>query len=83
MQHIVIHIIRVIDGLILNRNSYPGGPDAFFADVSQWTFVWKNHIYTAQSLVGDGVIVSTVVVRWWISLLKRTEAFPLLFGVAI
>lgn len=47
-----------MEGLILYRDTYPGGPVAFFSNVSQWTFVAKNYLFTAQTLVGDGVIVS-------------------------
>jgi len=52
-----------MDGLILYRDTYPGGPIAYFSDVSQWSFVVKNHVYTAQTLIGDGVIVSFNVVK--------------------
>ena len=63
IQHLAIHIIRAMDGLILYRDTYPGGPIGYFSDVSQWTFVSKNHVYTAQTLIGDGVIVSLVPVE--------------------
>ena len=49
-----------MEALILYRDTYPGGPTAFFADVSQWTFVSKNYVYTIQTLLGDLVIVSSV-----------------------
>ena len=58
IQHLVIHIIRVMYGLILYRDTWPGGPVGYFSDVSQWTFTVKNHVYTVQTLIGDGVIVS-------------------------
>jgi hypothetical protein len=44
-------------GLVVQRNTFPGGPAAFFADVSQTTFVAKNVIYTLQTLLGDGIVV--------------------------
>lgn len=59
IQHLILDIIRTMQGLILYRDN-PGGPVAFFSDVSQWTFVSKNYVYTFQSLLGDGVIVSFV-----------------------
>jgi hypothetical protein len=52
-----------MEGLILYRDTYPGGPVAYFSDVSQWTFVAKNCVYTAQTLIGDGVVVSFVYVE--------------------
>jgi len=54
--HLVIDIIRIMEGLILYRDTYPGGPVAYFSDVSQWTFVSKNYVFTAQTLIGDGVL---------------------------
>ena len=48
-----------MEGLILYRDTYPGGPVAYFSDVSQWTFVSKNYVFTAQTLIGDGVVVSS------------------------
>ena len=43
---------------MVQRNTFPGGPQAFFADVAQTTFISKNSIYTLQTLLGDGVVVS-------------------------
>lgn len=63
IQHFVIDIIRVIEGLVLYRDTYTGGPIAFFSDFSQWTFVSKNYLYAAQTLIGDGVIVSFIIVQ--------------------
>jgi len=62
--HLVIHIVRVMEGLILNGNSYPGGPNAWFANAAQWTFVWENYVYVAQSLVGDMVVIYRCYMVW-------------------
>ena len=62
-KHLDIDIIRVMEGLILYRDTYPGGPVAYFSDVSQWTFVAKNYVYTTQTLIGDGVVVRFVFVE--------------------
>ena len=59
----MVHIIRVMFGLILYRDTFPGGPTAYFLDVSEWTWNAKNHIYIVQSLIGDGVVVSLVLPR--------------------
>ena len=53
-------IYRIEQGLVAQRNTFPGGPPAFFADVTQPTFVMKNIVYTLQTLLGDGVVVSPV-----------------------
>jgi hypothetical protein len=62
--HIIVHIIRVMYGLILYRDTWPGGPVGYFEDVSQWTFNVKNHLYIIQSLIGDGVILYRVYMVW-------------------
>jgi len=59
--HFIIDIIRVTDGLILYRDT---GPVAYFADVSQWTFVAKNYVFTAQTLIGDGVVLYRCYMVW-------------------
>ncbi|KAI9573109.1 hypothetical protein HD554DRAFT_1142366 [Boletus coccyginus] len=77
--HLVIHIIRVMNGLILYRDTYPGGPVAYFSDVSQWTFYAKNQVYIAQTVVGDGVILYRCYVVWQS---KLVMIFPLLLWCA-
>jgi len=62
--HIIVHIIRVMYGLILYRDTWPGGPVGYFSDVSQWTFNVKNHLYIIQSLIGDAVILYRVYMVW-------------------
>ncbi|KAF8553232.1 hypothetical protein OG21DRAFT_1497832 [Imleria badia] len=62
--HIVTNMIRVIQGLILYRDSYKGGPIGYFSDLSQWTFVAKNHVFTAQTLIGDGVVPYRCYLVW-------------------
>lgn len=53
----IVDIVRTQEGLVTYRDSWPGGPLAFFGDVAQNTYVMKNAIYTLQTLVGDGVVV--------------------------
>jgi hypothetical protein len=56
-KHMIVDIIRLEDGLVKYRDTFPGGPAAFFADVSQMTYVVKNAIYILHTLLGDGVVV--------------------------
>ena len=58
-QHMIVDIIRIYEGLVEYRDTpaEPYGPTGFFNDASQWSFVYKNLIYTLQTLVGDGVVV--------------------------
>jgi hypothetical protein len=58
-KHIVVNIIRVENGLVKYRDTYPGGPRAFFADISEETYVIKHALYVLQTLLADGVVVSS------------------------
>ncbi|KAI9461350.1 hypothetical protein HD554DRAFT_2292026 [Boletus coccyginus] len=70
--HMVVDIVRLDEGLVKYRDTFPGGPVAFFGDVTQNTFVIKNAIYALQTLVGDGVVIYRCYVVWqsiWIIVL--------------
>ncbi|KAG2110693.1 hypothetical protein DEU56DRAFT_749808 [Suillus clintonianus] len=69
--HMIVGIMRVEDGLVNNRD-IPGGPAAYFADVTQQSFATKNTIITLQTLLGDGVVIYRCYVVWqsvWIIIL--------------
>lgn len=58
-QHIILGIMRMEYGLVTYRDTFPGGPAGYFADVSQETYLIKNSIYVLQTLLGDAVAVSS------------------------
>ncbi|KAF8548468.1 hypothetical protein OG21DRAFT_1423003 [Imleria badia] len=62
--HLVIDIIRIMEGFIFYQDSYPGGPIAYFSEVSQWTFLAKNCVFTAQTLIGDSVVLYRCYLVW-------------------
>jgi len=62
--HLIIDIIRIIEALILYRDTYPGGPTAFLSNVSQWTFVSKNYVYAIQTIIADSVILYRCYMVW-------------------
>ncbi|KAG9313794.1 hypothetical protein JVU11DRAFT_6154 [Chiua virens] len=62
--HLVIDIIRIMQGLILYRDTYPGGPIEYFSNVAQWTFISKNYIYIVQTIIGDGVLLYRCYAVW-------------------
>ncbi|KAG1865984.1 hypothetical protein F4604DRAFT_983683 [Suillus subluteus] len=66
--HMVVRIIRIEYGLV----TYQGVPAAYFADVSQDTYVIKNSIYVLQTLLGDAVAIYRCYVVWqaaWVIIL--------------
>ncbi|KAG2335839.1 hypothetical protein BDR05DRAFT_985300 [Suillus weaverae] len=62
--HIVVNIIRVEDGLVKYRDTYPGGPVAFFADPTQKTLLILRALYVLQTLLADGVVIYRCYVVW-------------------
>ncbi|KAG2111464.1 hypothetical protein DEU56DRAFT_935978 [Suillus clintonianus] len=62
--HMVVTIIRVEDGLVKYRDTYPGGPAAYFADLTQQTYVIKHALYILQTLLADGVLTYRCYVVW-------------------
>ncbi|KAG0700783.1 hypothetical protein DFH29DRAFT_1000806 [Suillus ampliporus] len=59
--HMVVDIIRLEYGLVTYRNTFSGGPTAFFEDITQPTWVIKNEIYALQTMLGDGVVIIAVM----------------------
>ncbi|KAG2143444.1 uncharacterized protein EDB93DRAFT_1156269, partial [Suillus bovinus] len=80
--HIILGIIRLEYGLVTYRNTFPGGPAAYFADVSQNTNTIKTSIYVLQTLLGDAVAIYRCYVVWqaaWVIILPSI----LLCGIAV
>ncbi|KAG1738242.1 hypothetical protein EDB19DRAFT_907456 [Suillus lakei] len=62
--HMVVDIIRLEQGLVTYRDTFPGGPVAFFADSTQPAFLLKNVIYIFQTIIGDGMMIYRCYVVW-------------------
>ncbi|KAJ8586836.1 hypothetical protein M405DRAFT_771087 [Rhizopogon salebrosus TDB-379] len=60
----IVDAVRIEDGLVKYRDTFPGGPPAFFPDVAQGTFVIKNVIYVVQTLLGNGVVIYRCYIVW-------------------
>ncbi|KAJ7460674.1 hypothetical protein FB451DRAFT_1269874 [Mycena latifolia] len=62
--HIVSDTKRIYTGLVLARDTYPGGPPAWFANGSDPSFIFKNIIYSFQTALGDGVVIYRCYMVW-------------------
>ncbi|KAJ7836984.1 hypothetical protein B0H13DRAFT_2239914 [Mycena leptocephala] len=62
--HIAVDIKRIYSGLVLYRDTYPGGPPAWFENVRDPSFIFKNIVYHIQTALGDGVVVSIFLIFW-------------------
>ncbi|KAG2037504.1 hypothetical protein BDR03DRAFT_956751 [Suillus americanus] len=68
----VLVIIQLEDGLVKYRDTFPGGPEVFFADTQQEAFIARHVMYTLQTLLGDGVVIYRCYVVWqsvWVIIL--------------
>jgi len=61
--HVSLGFDRLIEGFIVLRDQ-PGGPAAYFGDVSVSVNVVKIAIHTVNSVVGDGVVVWRCYLVW-------------------
>jgi len=55
----IVDMVRVENGFVMYRYTFPGGPAPCFADVTQP--VAKNFVLVFQTLVGDGVLVGSIL----------------------
>ncbi|EIW74870.1 hypothetical protein CONPUDRAFT_159641 [Coniophora puteana RWD-64-598 SS2] len=78
--HMAINVVRVVEGFVLYQGTYPGGPTAFFADVTQWSFTFKTLLYLLQTLIGDGIVIFRCFIAWqsW-----KVVAFPIALWFAV
>ncbi|KAJ7090368.1 hypothetical protein B0H15DRAFT_938978 [Mycena belliarum] len=64
ISHLAVDINRLNSGFIRFRDSYPGGPVAWFANPSDSSFVFKNAVYSFQTVLGDGVVIYRCYKVW-------------------
>ncbi|KAF7365877.1 hypothetical protein MVEN_00462300 [Mycena venus] len=62
--HLGVDFNRLVVAFVTLRDSYPGGPSAWFANPSQRSFIFKNAIYTFQTVLGDGVVIYRCYMVW-------------------
>lgn len=60
-QEFIIDVARLIRGFVIVGPYRPGGPWLFFYSVRDYTFIVKGCLYPVQTLILDGVVVSTLV----------------------
>ena len=63
-QHIGINYTRIIKAFIILRDR-PGGPAAFYNELSEFTQIFGSAVTVAQTLIGDGVAVRDLSLMFW------------------
>ena len=56
----VVNIVRVENGFVKYRDTFPGGPAVYFADTTQPLYLIKSTIFTLQTMVADGALVGLI-----------------------
>ncbi|KAM5540165.1 hypothetical protein V8D89_006305 [Ganoderma adspersum] len=59
-----VDIARLYQGFISRGPDLPGGPEAYFADVTRPTFIAKSCLYNTQTVVLDAVVIYRTYVVW-------------------
>ncbi|KAG1797349.1 uncharacterized protein HD556DRAFT_252115 [Suillus plorans] len=62
--HIIMTIVHVENGLVKYRDTWPGGPAAFFTDVTEETYVIKHALYISQTVIADGLMIFRCYALW-------------------
>jgi len=59
-KHMIVDMVHVENGFVKYRDTFPGGPVAYFIDITQPLFWTNKLILTLQTMVGDGVLVGSI-----------------------
>lgn len=62
-QHLCLDVQRAVEGFIYHNTSSEG-PDVFYSQLGNPTFVAKNAIYITNTLVGDAFMALRLYVIW-------------------
>lgn len=57
-QHMATNFSRIILAFIIHADA-PGGPAAFFNELSNFTQMFGSTLYVMQTLLGDALVVCT------------------------
>ena len=61
LQEMGTNTARLYQGFLTVGPHIPGGPEAYFRDVSQPTFITKSCLYNLQTLILDAVVVGSLL----------------------
>lgn len=59
-----VNLVRICQGFINIGPHLPGGPEQYFADFSQLTFLAKSVLYNIQTLILDAVVIYRTYIVW-------------------
>ncbi|KAF7342247.1 hypothetical protein MVEN_01812700 [Mycena venus] len=62
--HMASDIRRNYSGFVRFRDTFPGGPPAWFANDIDPSFIFKNAVYGIQTALGDGVVIYRCYMVW-------------------
>ncbi|KAG1744860.1 hypothetical protein EDB19DRAFT_1632608 [Suillus lakei] len=62
--HMIVTIIHIENGFVKYRDTWPGGPAVYFANMTITAYVIKHSLYIFQTVLADGVMVYRCYVLW-------------------
>jgi hypothetical protein len=77
----IVNIIRISEGFVSVGPNLPGGPEQYFQNVAETTFVIKSVLYNVQTLILDGVVVC--IILFCIVFSARVLRCFLVFGASL
>lgn len=58
----IVNLVRICQGFLNVGPALPGGPEQYFNNVAEPTFVIKSCLYNVQTLILDAVVVRQFIV---------------------
>lgn len=76
----MLDLVRIFQGFIDEQTRVPGGAAVFFSDVATDVFAAKSALYHLQTLVGDGMLVSEIIMFAWVGVQRLRSTVVILYG---
>jgi len=77
--HAVIVAVRLNDGMVVQRDTFPGGPAVYFTIITEKFFFLQSLFYVTETILADSVVIYRAYMVWqsiWVVI------FPLLLWLA-
>ncbi|EJC97949.1 uncharacterized protein FOMMEDRAFT_162293 [Fomitiporia mediterranea MF3/22] len=94
-MELIVNIIRIYQDFLTIGPFLPRGPEQFFQDVTQRTWITKSWLYNIQTLILDGVVIYRTYIVWkkiyiiiipvlgWLALLVTCVCLNVAFATAV
>ncbi|TCD61936.1 hypothetical protein EIP91_007704 [Steccherinum ochraceum] len=63
-MEMITNIVRIVRGFVFIGPKLPGGPEQFFTEIQEPTFIIKGTLHPIQILILDGVVIYRAYIAW-------------------